>query len=97
MLPIDDQNRLSVRNPRRICIGAISQSTLKKTLDLLEDKEREQFYYLRDQIMWGFKNGYHTVMTSDKFNANKIDCWMIKNSSLQFLDPDFRRRIIQIF
>jgi len=96
MLPIDDQNRLSVRNPRRICIGAISQSTLKKTLDLLEDKEREQFYYLRDQIIWGFKNGYHIVMTSDRFISNKIDCWMIKNSSLQFLDPDFRRRIIQI-
>ena len=97
MLPIDDQNRLNVRNPRRICICAVSKRTLNKTLNLLDDKERGQFYYLRDQIIWGFKNGYHIVMTSDRFNSNKIDCWMIRGSSMQFLDPDFRRRIIQIF
>ena len=97
MLPIDDRNTLDVKNARRICLCAISKRTLNKTLDLLDDKEREQFYYLRDQIMWGLKNGYQIVMTSDRFNSNKIDCWMIKNSSMPFLEHNFRKRIIQIF
>lgn len=97
MAIVQDQERPGIKNPRRISIGAINKKTLDKKLNVLSDNEKEQFCYLRDQILWAKKNGYFIVLTRNNRFPFKIDCWMIRKTSMPFLDFKFKKKIYHVF
>ena len=41
---------------------------------------------LKDQMVWGKDNGYNLVLTND---SEQIDCWMIRDNSMDELNPLF--------
>jgi len=94
---IQGKAKSRIKNPRRVSIGAISKRILIKELNSLDENEKKQFYYLRDQIIWAKKNGYYIVMTRNDRIPYKIDCWMIRKTSMPFIDMKFRKKIYQVF
>ena len=94
---VQDQERSGIKNHRRINIGAINKKTIDKKLNTLDDNEKEQFCYLRDRIISAKKNGYFIVLTRNNRFPFKIDCWMIRKTSMPFLDFKFRKKIYHVF
>ncbi len=94
---IQGKAKSRIKNPRRVCIGAISKNTLHKKIGKLNENEKDQFCHLRDQIIWAGKNGYYIVMTTDDRIPYKVECWMIKKTSMPFLPAKFRKKIYQVF
>ena len=83
-------------NPSRISIGTINRVTLNKPLESLSKNEKEQLDYLKRQLRWSKKNGYNIVMTNNSYKANSIDCWLLRNSSMPYLTPGFKKKILHI-
>lgn len=82
--------------PSRISIGTINRITLDKPVGSLDKNEKEQLSYLKKQLRWSKKNGYKIVMTDNSYKKNGIDCWLLKNSSIPYLAPGFRKKILHI-
>ena len=79
---------------RSIYIGQIGKDTLHKPLDYLDADEQKDYNLLKDQMIWGKDNGYNLVLTND---SEQIDCWMIRDNSMNELNPLFKRTILQVF
>lgn len=82
--------------PSRISLGTINRITLDKPVGNLSKNEQEQLSYLKRQLRWSKQNGYRIVLTDNSYRQNGIDCWMLKNSSMPYLAPGFRKKIVHI-
>jgi|GEM_PF-1199483 len=86
----------STHTPSRISIGTINRVTLNKPLKSLNKNEKEQLDYLKRQLKWSKRNGYNIVMTNNSYKQNSIDCWLLRNSSMPFLTPGFKKKILHV-
>ncbi len=77
-----------------IYIGQIERDTLDLPMDDLSDQEQELYSCLKEQMIWGQEHGFNLVMTKD---SDQLDCWMIKDSSMDKLNPIFKQTIYQVF
>lgn len=84
------------QTPSRISLGTINRITLDKPVGNLSQNEHEQLSYLKKQLRWSKQNGYRIVLTDNSYRQNGIDCWMLKNSSMPYLAPGFRKKILHI-
>ncbi|MEQ9618498.1 MAG: hypothetical protein RIG61_04930 [Deltaproteobacteria bacterium] len=94
MLNTDNLAHTGTKFSRSIYIGKIKKTTLSKPVDALNVGEQEQYSCLSEQMKWGKEHGYNLVLTRD---SSEIDCWMIRDSSMDDLNPLFKKTILQVF
>ncbi len=93
MLNTDNLYNFRSKSSRSIYLGQIEKGLLDKPMDDLDGVEQEDYSSLKEQMIWGKENGFNLVLTRD---ANLIDCWMIKDSSMNDLNPLFKRTILEV-
>jgi hypothetical protein len=94
MLNTDNLAHTGTKFSRSIYIGKIKSDTLDKPVDDLNRGEKEQYSCLTEQMKWGKEHGYNLVLTHD---SDQIDCWMIRDSSMEDLSPLFKKTILEVF
>ncbi len=94
MINTENLDHTGTKFSRSIYLGQIKKTTLDKPVDDLSEKEQEQYTSLSRQMKWGKENGYNLVLTRD---SDEIDCWMIRDTSMDDLNPLFRKTILEVF
>jgi len=94
MINTDNLHHSGTKFSRSFYLGNIKKSTLNKPVDDLSEKEQHQYTCLSEQMKWGKENGYNLVLTRD---SDQIDCWMIRDTSMDDLNPIFKKTILQVF
>lgn len=94
MLNTDNLQHSGTKFSRSIYIGQIKKATLNKPVDALNHGEQDQYSCLSEQMKWGKEHGYNLVLTRD---SDQIDCWMIRDTSMDDLNPLFKKTILEVF
>ena len=94
MINVDNLYHTGTKFSRSIYLGNIKRTTLNKPVDDLNENEQHQYTCLSAQMKWGKEHGYNLVLTRD---SDEIDCWMIRDTSMDDLNPLFKKTILQVF
>jgi len=94
MLNSENIHGYADKRSRSIYIGKINRTTLNKSLEELNKTEENQYTQLQEQMIWGKEHGFNLVLTKD---SGVVDCWMIKDESMDELNPIFKQCILEVF
>lgn len=93
MLNRENIDNFKSKNARHIYIGELKRTTLNKPMQDLNESERRDYASLQEQMFWGKENGFNLVLTKD---TGKVDCWMIRDSDMDKLNPIFKQTILEV-
>ena len=93
MLNTENLNNNKAANSRHIYIGELKRTTLNKPIEDLDAGEKEDYTSLQHQMLWGKENGFNLVLTKD---TGKVDCWMIRDTDMDKLNPIFKQTILEV-
>jgi len=93
MLNTDNLENYTAKNSRHIYIGELKRTTLNKPVEDLDVNEKYDYNCLRHQMYWGKENGFNLVLTKD---TGKVDCWMIRDTDMDKLNPIFKQTILEV-
>lgn len=93
MLHTENLDNNKAKNSRHIYIGELKRTTLNKPMEELDDVEKQDYTSLQEQMFWGKENGFNLVLTKD---TGKVDCWMIRDTDMEKLNPVFKQTILEV-
>ncbi len=93
MLSTDNLGNYGAKNSRHIYIGELKRTTLNKPIEDLDATEKHDYTCLQEQMFWGKENGFNLVLTRD---TGKVDCWMIRDTDMDQLNPIFKQTILEV-
>jgi len=93
MLNTENLDNYRAKNSRHIYIGELKRTTLNKAVEDLNDTEKQDYTCLQEQMFWGKENGFNLVLTRD---TGTVDCWMIRDTDMDKLNPIFKQTILEV-
>lgn len=93
MLNTDNIHNFRSKSSRSIYLGQFDREVLDKPVDDLDEMEQKHYLSLREQLQWGKEHGFNLVLTRD---SDQVDCWMIKDASMEDLNPLFKKTILEV-